>query len=486
MKTLTPHLGYWLKKLGLHRGSPRLWFETTRLGLAGLLPGSRFDVVALEHGIKLLPNAHGQYGVCSKERNGRQLPVIDINSREVLAPLGDQQVVRVVVRLDGIFVLRVASEQAKAERIARLRTKLATGERLASASIAHGAGVLSNVAHVGFKDAGIALEMKVLCEIDAAYVEQSLNCNPVSANATPLCSPIQELVQDEWLMRQVPRVEVLEMGLPCSGASRAGKSRRGLSMMEDHLEVGHLIYAALALIQKLQPAAIVLENVEDYRVSASAQILRSQLRDMGYQVREHVLRARDFGSLENRVRWALVATTDGLSVFESVSPQGSSPGITLGALLDDVDADAPCWSSMEYLKSKEARDMADGKGFANMADGKGFAIQLVDANSTSVPTIRKAYNKGGSTDPFVRHPTDSRLMRKLTPAEHARIKGVPETLISGMSATAAHEVLGQGVVCAPFRALFQELAKCFKRLRDYGPVWIGECASAHRLTGAIG
>lgn len=477
MKTLTPHLGYWLKKLGLHRGSPRLWFETHRLGSAGLLPGSRFDVVALEHGIKLVPNLHGQYGVSSKERNGRQLPVIDINSREVLAPLGEQQVVRVVVRLDGIFVLRVASEQAKAERIDRLRAKLASGQQLASASIAHGAGVLSYMAHAGFKDAGIELDMKVLCEIDSAYVEQSLNCNPVSANATPFCAPIQELVQDEWLMRQVPRVEVLEMGLPCSGASRAGKSKRGLSMMEDHPEVGHLIYAALALIQKLQPAAIVLENVEDYRVSASAQILRSQLRDMGYQVREHVLRARDFGSLENRVRWALVATTDGLPVVESVSPQGSEPGITLGALLDDVDTDAPCWSSMEYLKSKEARDLAEGKG---------FAMQLVDANSTSVPTIRKAYNKGGSTDPYVRHPTDARLMRKLTPAEHARIKGVPETLINGMSATGAHEVLGQGVVCAPFRVLFQELAECFKRLRDHGPVWIGECTSAHRLTGAIG
>lgn len=132
MKTLTPHLGYWLKKLGLHRGSPRLWFETNSLGSAGLVPGSRFDVVALEHGIKLVPNLHGQYGVCSKERNGRKLPVIDINSREVLAPLGEQQVVRVVVRLDGIFVLRVASEQAKAERIDRLRAKLASGQQLAS------------------------------------------------------------------------------------------------------------------------------------------------------------------------------------------------------------------------------------------------------------------------------------------------------------------------------------------------------------------
>ena len=283
MKTLTPTLGYWLKKIGLHRGAPRLWFETLRVKSAGLVPGGRFDVMALHNGVKLVASATGQYAVSSKERNGRCLPVVDINNREVLEPLGGQQVVRVIVRSDGIFVLRAASEQAKTERIERLLSKLSSGEKLASASIAHGAGVLSNAAHAGFAAAGIELDLEVLCEIDETYVEQSLNCNPVSSHTVPLCAPIQELVQDEWLMRQVPKMEVLEMGLPCSGASRAGKAKRGLSMMEDHPEVGHLIYAALALIQKLQPAAIVLENVEDYRSSASAQILRSQLRDMGYQ-----------------------------------------------------------------------------------------------------------------------------------------------------------------------------------------------------------
>ena len=477
MKTLTPTLGYWLKKIGLHRGAPRLWFETLRVGSAGLFPGGRFDVIALQNGIKLVPNEGGKYAVCSKERNGRCLPVIDINSREALSPLDGQQVVRVIVRLDGIFVLHAASEQAKSERIERLRAKLATGEKLASASIAHGAGVLSNAAHTGFSDAGIELSLKVLCEIDETYVEQSLNCNPVSSHAVPLCAPIQELVQDEWLMRQVPKVEVLEMGLPCSGASRAGKAKRGLSMMEDHPEVGHLIYAALALIQKLQPAAIVLENVEDYRASASAQILRSQLRDMGYQVREHVLRARDFGSLENRVRWAMVATTDGLPVLESVSASGQAQGVTLGQLLDVVDPEATYWSSMGYLKTKAVRDKAAGKG---------FAMQFVDGDSTSVPTIRKSYNKGGSTDPYVRHPADPELMRKLTPAEHARIKGVPAALIAGLAATTAHEVLGQGIAFEPFRVLFRELADGFKRLREEGPSWGGGCASANRLNGTIG
>ncbi|HMP11611.1 MAG TPA: hypothetical protein PKE60_14725, partial [Hydrogenophaga sp.] len=86
----------------------------------------------------------------------------------------------------------------------------------------------------------------------------------------------------------------------------------------------------------------------------------------------------------------------------------------------------------------------------------------------SVPTIRKAYNKGGSTDPYVRHPTRPELLRKFLPVEHARIKGVPTHLVEGLAATSAHEVLGQGIAYAPFRALFGELARCMLALKEEG------------------
>lgn len=471
-------VGFWLKKVGLHRGSPRLWFDSIRVASAGMIPGGRFDVVALSAGLKLVASDVGRYTVSSKERDGRRLPVIDINSREVLAPLEGHTVVRVVVRTDGIFVMPLASEVAKRERIDRLKAKLEIGAPILSASIAHGGGVLSHAAHAGMAEAGMEMDLALFCEIEESYVEQSLRRNDATTDRTlPLCAPIQELVQDEWAMKQIPRVEVLEMGLPCSGASRAGKSKRGLALMEQHPEVGHLVYAALALIQKLQPAAVVLENVEDYSVSASAQILRSQLRDMGYQVREHVLGARDYGLLENRVRWALVATTDGLRPVDSPPEPTGNGVLKLGDLLDVVPEDAQCWSEMRYLKEKAVRDKEAGKG---------FAMQLVDGDSISVPTIRKSYNKGGSTDPYVCHPSNPSLMRKFTPAEHARIKGVPPELVEGLPATTAHEVLGQGIAYTPFKLLFKELGKRFNELRSTGPVWTGECAAGARLIAAIG
>jgi len=50
--------------------------------------------------------------------------------------------------------------------------------------------------------------------------------------------------------------------------------------------------------------------------------------------------------------------------------------------------------------------------------------------------------------------------------EHARIKGVPEHLVEGMSATRAHEGLGQGVCYAPFKALGKAIGRMLARFNN--------------------
>jgi DNA (cytosine-5)-methyltransferase 1 len=448
---------YWLKKVGTHRGSPRVWLDMPRLAEAGLAPGARFDLDVVPHGIRIRRSDSGSRCVSAKTlKSGAQLPVIDLNSRTCLSPFAGHGFVRVIVREDAVYVLLLASELAKLERTTRLRTKLANGQPLAVASLSHGVGVLSLAAHHGLSDSGLRCELVAFNEIHDGYATQSALANPASTSATPLCAPMQELIQDSWALDKLPKVEVMELGLPCSGASIAGKSKLGLAKMEDHPHVGHLAHAALVLIARLQPAALVLENVEEYAKTASAQMLRHQLSDMGYRVEEFVLKAHDFGALENRVRWALVAITEGVPSLGFIEPSKAAAELTavLGDLLEPVAPDSPAWSPMGYLRDKEVRDRAAGKG---------FAMQVVTPASTSVPTIRKQYNKGGSTDPYVQHPDRPELLRKFTPAEHARIKGVPEELVAGMSVTAAHEALGQGIVVAPFRSLFKRLGHCLKR-----------------------
>src|SRR3546814_1027218 len=84
----------------------------------------------------------------------------------------------------------------------------------------------------------------------------------------------------------------------------------------------------------------------------------------------------------------------------------------------DLDLDSPLWSTMSYLREKEERDIAAGKG---------FRMQIFQPDSTKIATLTRGYAKIRSTDPKLQHPTDPTLLRQITPVEHARLKGVPAT-----------------------------------------------------------
>lgn len=448
----------WIKKLGAHRGAPRLFLDAAQAARAGFAPGERFEVRVDGQTVVIAKHPDGSRTVSARRRGDEHLPVVDINSRELLAAFKGMDSVRVVVAEDRVYLLPLASEVKKRERLGRLARKVGQGEPLAIGSLAHGGGVLAHAIHQGLTDAGMRAGLEFANELRDDLVEHAIRVHeawqpdPASGKrAAALVVPMQELVQDDWLMQRLPLLDILEMGLPCSGASKAGKSKRGLEKMEDHPEVGHLVFAALLILNRTQPAIVLLENVPTYAETASAQILRQQLRDMGYTTHEAVLEGKDFGCLENRVRWVMVAATHGVQFdFDRLAPAVRIVRRIADVLDPAIGPDDAKWSEMRGLKAKRERDAERGNG---------FKMQIVEAEQTSVPTLRKGYHKGGSTDPVLRHPDRPELLRRFTSAEHARIKGVPDHLVEGLSETTAHQLLGQGIVYEPFRAVGQRIAE---------------------------
>lgn len=441
-----------IRRLGEHRGAPRLYIDNRALKAFGFTPGLAFRVVVdvLNLCLRIELCADGTRRVSKKARAGGDVSVIDLNSAHELGAFEGHAQVRVVLRTGVLHVLALASCRKALERSQRLASKLLEGRALDVASIAFGAGVTSKALHVGFQDAGVLTELALANEISPVYVDVALANNPlITKRTTVINTPMQEAVQDDWLMSHIDSVEILEAGIPCSGASRAGISKRGLSKMEDHPEVGHLVAALIQWVAAMQPAAVLAENVVGYRDSGSAAILRSWLRDAGYVVTEVVLDARSFGSLEARVRWFLIAHPPGVSLDLEALQVVEHERPVLADYLDAVPVESEAYRPVQYLKDKARRDAADGKG---------FAMQLLAADAREVPTLRKGYHKGGSTDPRVCHPTDGDLSRLLTAAEHARIKGIDEALIRDVPETVAHQVCGQSVDTRPVRAIGRLLA----------------------------
>jgi DNA (cytosine-5)-methyltransferase 1 len=124
------------------------------------------------------------------------------------------------------------------------------------------------------------------------------------------------------------------------------------------------------------PAVVVLENVPGFGSSVAGQLMESSLKRIGYHVFTTVLNPNaEWGEIEDRKRWLLVATLD--RPF-SLSSMQSTCATRLSEYLDPPDderdrADAGRIArTIDGLKAHNAR---------HQSLGHGFSFSVVDADS---------------------------------------------------------------------------------------------------------
>jgi DNA (cytosine-5)-methyltransferase 1 len=449
--------------IGQSRGVARIWLEGQKLLRAGVSVGTRYSLrqATGEGRLELIPltEASGKglvVTVSKRARHGVVTPLLEIRTALLRQLFATAEKVRVVIRLGRIVVTAVDKDLRIQERLARLKYKLRNNEPLAVSSLFHGGGVLDRAIHSGLERHGIASYVRVGIELEESYLDASLRNNPMlwRPDSFAICSDIRDVKRGD----DIPACDLVVAGIPCTGASRSGKAKNKLSATEEHPSAGSLFVNFLDFVRYSNPAMAILENVPDYLTSTSMMVIRSVLGSLGYRLFECVLDGNAYGALENRSRMAVVAYTEGM--IDSLRVQDVLPlrnkESTLASVLEEIAPDHESWKSYEYLGLKEQRDMAAGKGFRR---------QLLDGDSPSCGCIGRGYAKARSTEPFIRHPTNQRLSRLLTVSEHARIKTIPEEMVHGVSATTAHEILGQSVIFAAFEALGSAVAKKLVLLR---------------------
>lgn len=101
----TPNTLRFTKKLGYHRGNPRLFFETRDIQPFGFVPGASYDIEGYTDSgthvdrlvITLVTDGKGIRKVCKKAKGARTLSVIDINSAIYMYDFNDVAEVLVTV-----------------------------------------------------------------------------------------------------------------------------------------------------------------------------------------------------------------------------------------------------------------------------------------------------------------------------------------------------------------------------------------------------
>ena len=444
------------------RGNPRIWIEGRKLAAAGFVPEARYRMsVDEQRGVVTLEVANdGDRVVSRRKRRDDILPIVDIANAKALSSLPVGGTLRIDFAAGRVIIEPSATTRRRIERESRTSQRLKNGEPLRVGSVSTGLGVLAKALHTGMGMAGVATELAFSVEIDPDYQDLCATRNPVWRDDTrAITMPMQEFAFDAAAIASLEQVDILEAGIPCTAHSLAGRAKKRLAMPEHDPVAGHLVVGFLAIVAACSPTCVIVENVPQYRDGASFAILVNQLTEWGYDVQDMLLKGEDHGCLEHRQRMALVATSRGMAAGNLVPDTARSEPV-LSDILEDIPDDSPLWSEMRYLRDKEERDIAEGKG---------FRMQILDPQATKVGTIGRGYAKVRSTEPKLAHPTDPKLLRQFTPIEHARIKGVPEEMVSDIPVTMAHEMLGQSIVAAPFVALGTTIGHEMVRWGKGGP-----------------
>lgn len=437
-----------------HRGAARLWIEGTRLTKEGIEPQTRYDLHydTRNHRLILTFKDDGWRIVSKRTRKGRVQPVIDINNQDLKKLFGSTlAAVRIIIKKGGMVVSLHHHAEKIRERFDRLVSKLTNGEPLNSISLSHGGGILDHALHQGFHGEDVPIRLAAAVEIEGKYLDCSQENNPIwDDQSIAIEAPMEDVEFD-----RLKYCEILVAGLPCTGASLAGRTKNKLKNAEEHCTAGALFLTFIDAIKALQPAVVLLENVKLFQTSTSMTVIRSALAHLGYEIEERIFNGVEFGALENRDRLVMIAVSKGLEfTIDNISPTLEKIK-SINEVLEVIEDDSPRWKTFSYLDEKEKRDIKAGKGFRR---------QLLTGVETSCGVIGRGYSKVRSTEPHLVHPENG-LNRLFTPNEHAAVKTIPASLVDGVSEKIAHEILGQSVIHTIFKAIGGGLAKTLSALR---------------------
>jgi DNA (cytosine-5)-methyltransferase 1 len=207
-------------------------------------------------------------------------------------------------------------------------------KRPLAADLFCGAGGLS----VGLTDAGYDVVVGV--DHDERALETHAGLHPGLTLRRDLGDPAVIAEIEEILVEL--GVDLIGGGPPCQPFSRAGSSKiRSLvraGVRTQHDDRRDLWQSFLEIALRVQPPAVLLENVPDMAIGADTTIVRTIVRELelcGYGVHTALLHASEHGVPQFRQRFILVALRDELDFRW---PKPSCGQVTVGEAIGDLPA----------------------------------------------------------------------------------------------------------------------------------------------------
>lgn len=423
----------------------RLNVENTRkLRSSGLSAGARFTAHYAPGIIEVVKDDAGTNVISPKRFVKRDGSIeiggrIDLRSQQVYENLGGEERALALYLPGRVVFLHLPSVARNCDRIQRLLDAVQAGQ-IKTVGLYAGIGTLEAAIHEGFADAG--LESTTIFANDSW--DEAIDClladNPASTRRTKsFAGGIEQFIASGI---RIPETTLVNIGLPCRGASRLNVQTRDLPEM--HPVAGHQVLNAVMAIQQLDfPPLVLVENVLAWTDTVSYSMLCRALNEQGYQTvlvgdtdeqgKYCGLNSNDFGDIERRVRMALLAYPAGIDIsFDGMRKSGPSTR-TVG----DIRMPEELIDPAEYEKGAH---LSSEHKAAN-----GWHMRVADDADNRTSSLSAGCWKQRIEDPRFKHPEDPSKTRLPMPEEHARLKGHDPRLVNSLASnTHAHTALGNG------------------------------------------
>lgn len=274
--------------------------------------------------------------------------------------------------------------------------------------------VASLFAGVGGIDLGFEQTGKFQTIWANEYDQKAQETFKLNSNAELSTKDIREVDVNE-----VPDIDVLLSGFPCTSFSIAGY-RKGF---EDE-NSGDLFFETLRIIKAKQPKVIFLENVKNlvgHDNGKTFSIITDALEQNGYKIKYKVLNAKEYGNIpQNRERIYIVGFKNDTHYQNFDFPFPIDLNKTIHDMLEDSVTD----ESFFYSKEKNVFYDELEKNMFNEETIYQWRRKYVRENKSNVcPTLTANMGTGGHNVPLIKQ---NNRIRKLTPRECFNFQGYPQ------------------------------------------------------------
>ncbi|MCL2207675.1 MAG: DNA cytosine methyltransferase [Fibromonadales bacterium] len=263
----------------------------------------------------------------------------------------------------------------------------------------------------------------------------------------------------------IPSFDICLAGFPCQAFSLAGQ-RKGFSDDYKGMSRGTLFFDVIRICERHKPKVIFCENVKGLKIhdkGRTFEIIKGELKAIGYNVFAEVLNSRDFGVPQNRERIYIVAFREDIDCSKFHFPESTDSTKRIKDILEQ-QVSAKYYLSERYLETlrrHRARHEAKGHGFGyeirgrddvagaivcgGMGRERNLLVDKPKKKLVPVTHIKGEINKEG--------------VRKMTPREWARLQGYPDTFKLSLSDVHLYKQLGNSVSVPVIEAIAKRIRK---------------------------